>query len=226
MSKSLLNAALCGALFAAGLTVQAAPREVTYLLPAPPNSPAFAPWVIAREKGYYADLGLKVTFVAGKGGVDVAKQIGAGNAPVGGAIGDTPIVVRANGIPVKAVAVLGAGRGDHDRHRWHGRYRQRQGPQGQDPDRDVLLRHHLLRPAGVDAQGWPGQVRRGHPGGRPIRRLATVLRRPLAGHGRRAGLGGECRGCRPAGEVAAGQRGVREHGPGDPRLGRGHREAA
>lgn len=68
MSKSLLNAALCGALFAAGLTVQAAPREVTYLLPAPPNSPAFAPWVIAREKGYYADLGLKVTFVAGKGG--------------------------------------------------------------------------------------------------------------------------------------------------------------
>lgn len=77
MSKSLLNAALCGALFAAGLTVQAAPREVTYLLPAPPNSPAFAPWVIAREKGYYADLGLKVTFVAGKGGVDVAKQIGA-----------------------------------------------------------------------------------------------------------------------------------------------------
>ncbi|MFO6136625.1 ABC transporter substrate-binding protein, partial [Pseudomonas aeruginosa] len=96
MSKSLLNAALCGALFAAGLSVQAAPREVTYLLPAPPNSPAFAPWVIAREKGYYADLGLKVTFVAGKGGVDVAKQIGAGNAPVGGATGDTLIVVRAN----------------------------------------------------------------------------------------------------------------------------------
>ena len=42
MSKSLLNAALCGALFAAGLSVQAAPREVTYLLPAPPNSPAKA----------------------------------------------------------------------------------------------------------------------------------------------------------------------------------------
>lgn len=39
----------------------------------------------------------------------MAKQIGAGNALVGGAIGDTPIVVRANGIPVRAVAVLGAG---------------------------------------------------------------------------------------------------------------------
>jgi NitT/TauT family transport system substrate-binding protein len=41
--------------------------------------------------------------------VDVAKQIGAGNAVIGGAIGDTPIIARAQGIPVKAVAVLGAG---------------------------------------------------------------------------------------------------------------------
>jgi NitT/TauT family transport system substrate-binding protein len=39
----------------------------------------------------------------------VAKQVGAGNAVIGGAIGDTPIIARAQGIPVKAVAVLGAG---------------------------------------------------------------------------------------------------------------------
>ena len=32
-----------------------------------------------------------------------------GNAVIGGAIGDTPIIARAQGIPVKAVAVLGAG---------------------------------------------------------------------------------------------------------------------
>lgn len=88
---------------------QAQPTDVTYLLPAPPNSPAFAPWIIAKEKGYYAAQGLNLTFIAAKGGVDVAKQIGAGNALLGGAIGDTPIVVRANGIPVRAVAVLGAG---------------------------------------------------------------------------------------------------------------------
>ncbi|MCY1365009.1 Riboflavin-binding protein RibY [compost metagenome] len=37
----------------------------------------------------------------------MAKQIGAGNALVGGALGDTPIIVRANGVPVKVVAVLG-----------------------------------------------------------------------------------------------------------------------
>jgi NitT/TauT family transport system substrate-binding protein len=90
------------------LAAQAA-TDVTYLLPAPPNSAAFAPWIIAKEKGYYASENLNVTFIAAKGGVDVAKQIGAGNALIGGAIGDTPIVVRANGIPVRDVAILGAG---------------------------------------------------------------------------------------------------------------------
>jgi NitT/TauT family transport system substrate-binding protein len=88
---------------------QSAPQEITYLLPAPAVLPAFAPWMLAQAKGYYAAEGLKVNFVAGRGGVDVAKQIGAGNAVIGGAIGDTPIIARAQGIPVKAVAVLGAG---------------------------------------------------------------------------------------------------------------------
>jgi len=87
----------------------AQPTDVTYLLPAPPNLPAFAPWIIAQQKGYYAAQNLNMNFIAAKGGVDVAKQIGAGNAMLGGAIGDTPIVVRANGIPVRSVAVLGAG---------------------------------------------------------------------------------------------------------------------
>ncbi len=85
----------------------AAAEEVTYLLPAPPFLPAFAPWMLAKARGYYEAEGLKVSFKAAKGGVDVAKQIGAGNAVIGGGIGDTPIIVRANGIPVKAVAVLG-----------------------------------------------------------------------------------------------------------------------
>ena len=48
-------------------------------------------------------------FVVARGGVDVAKQIGVGNAPIGGAIGDTPILVRGNGVPVKAVGLMGGG---------------------------------------------------------------------------------------------------------------------
>lgn len=82
-------------------------EEVTYLLPAAAFLPAFGPWMLAQTRGYYASEGLKVNFVVGKGGVDVAKQVGAGNAPIGGAIGDTPIIARAQGVPVKAVAVLG-----------------------------------------------------------------------------------------------------------------------
>jgi NitT/TauT family transport system substrate-binding protein len=39
----------------------------------------------------------------------VAVQVGAGNAVIGGGLGDTPIIARAQGIPVKAVAVLGGG---------------------------------------------------------------------------------------------------------------------
>ncbi len=95
---------------AAPLAAQAqALQEVTYLLPAPGTLPAFGPWMLAQAKGYYKAEGLEVKFVTGRGGVDVAKQVGAGNAVIGGAIGDTPIIARAQGIPVKAVAVLGAG---------------------------------------------------------------------------------------------------------------------
>ena len=49
-------------------------------------------WMLAQQRGYFAQEGLKVNFVTAKGGVDAAVQVGAGNAPVGGAIGDTPIV--------------------------------------------------------------------------------------------------------------------------------------
>jgi NitT/TauT family transport system substrate-binding protein len=82
-------------------------RDVTYLLPAPANQPAFGPWMVALQRGYYKAEGLNVTFIAARGGVDAAKQVGAGNAPIGGAIGDTSILVRANGIPVRTVAILG-----------------------------------------------------------------------------------------------------------------------
>jgi len=82
-------------------------EEVIYLLPAPAFLPAFGPWMLAQARGYYAKEGLKINFITGKGGVDVAKQVGAGNAPIGGAIGDTPIIARAQSAPVKSVALLG-----------------------------------------------------------------------------------------------------------------------
>ena len=103
-------AALLAALFVlAPAAVAGAAEKVTYLLPAPAFLPAFGPWMLAQGKGYYAEEGLEVEFKTARGGVDVAKQVGAGNAVIGGGIGDTSLIVRANGIPVKAVAVLGGG---------------------------------------------------------------------------------------------------------------------
>ena len=82
-------------------------EKVTFLLPSVPASPAFAPFMLAQHKGYYKAEGLEVEFETGKGGADVAKHVGAGNADLGVSIGDSVLIFRSNGVPVKAVAVLG-----------------------------------------------------------------------------------------------------------------------
>lgn len=97
------------ALAAASLNVHAQTplKDVTFLLAAPPGELAFAPFMLADSKGYYAKEGLRVRWVAVHGGADVGKQLAAGNGDLGDALGDTPIILRANGIDVKAVALLG-----------------------------------------------------------------------------------------------------------------------
>ena len=82
-------------------------EKITYLFPAPPVLPAFGPIRLAQGKGYFKDAGFEVEFAVGRGGVDVAKQVGAGNAPLGGIVADGPIMVRGNGVPVKIVCVFG-----------------------------------------------------------------------------------------------------------------------
>ena len=84
-----------------------ADEKITYLFPAPPILPAFGPIQIAKGKGYFSQAGLDVNYAVGRGGVDVAKEVGAGNVPIGGIVADAPIVVRQNGVPVKIVALFG-----------------------------------------------------------------------------------------------------------------------
>jgi NitT/TauT family transport system substrate-binding protein len=111
ISRRLLLAS--GAAIGVGLNLPAAAQsleKVTYLFPAPPILPAFGPIQLAQGKGYFKEAGLEVNYAVGRGGVDVAKQVGAGNAPLGGIVADGPIMVRGNGVPVKIVAVFG-GRG-------------------------------------------------------------------------------------------------------------------
>ncbi|MGH7091580.1 MAG: ABC transporter substrate-binding protein [Stellaceae bacterium] len=82
---------------------------MNYLMPAAPTLPSFIPWVLAQQRGYYKDEGLNVSYIVAKGGVDVAVQVGVGNGQIGGGIGDTTIITRSQGIPVKTVALMGGG---------------------------------------------------------------------------------------------------------------------
>ena len=241
LSRRLL---LAGAAIGLAFTSAPAPAQtlekVTYLFPAPPLLPAFAPIRLAQGKGYFKDAGLDVSFAVGRGGVDVAKQVGAGNAPIGGIVGDGPIMVRGNGVPVKIVAVFGGkgfmqtGGARGQRHHQAGR------PQGQDAHRDVVPGHHVLCAARIDGERRPQAGRRQHPAGRPGRRLAVGRDRQVGRHGRRAGLdrlgaGGRRQGQRAADRRVlpahgAGHRGVRRHDqeePGDdPQVRRAPRCAA
>ncbi len=111
--KSVAFGVFAAALAVAHLAIvqpASAAESVTYLFPAPPSLPAFAPIRLAKGKGYFAEAGIDVNFAMGRGGVDVAKQVGAGNAPLGGIVADGPIMVRQNGVPIKIVAIFG-GRG-------------------------------------------------------------------------------------------------------------------
>jgi NitT/TauT family transport system substrate-binding protein len=87
---------------------RAATEHVTYLFPAPSFLPAFMPFHIALKRGYYAANDVGATFQVGHGGADVAQQVGAGNANLGGGLGETSMIVRPNGLPVRAVAQLGS----------------------------------------------------------------------------------------------------------------------
>lgn len=107
--KLLLKTTLAAAVVAISATVAVAQEKVTYLFPAPDFLPAFAPFQLAQHKGYFKEAGLDVTFRVGKGGADVATQVAVGNADLGGGIGDTPIIVRANGLEIRGVALLGGG---------------------------------------------------------------------------------------------------------------------
>jgi NitT/TauT family transport system substrate-binding protein len=107
--KMMAAAMVAAALAVSGVVPAQAAEKITYLLPAAAFLPAFGPWMVAQQRGYYAKEDLDVTFESGRGGVDTAKAVGVGNVQIGGAIGDTPIIVRANGVPVKAVALLGGG---------------------------------------------------------------------------------------------------------------------
>jgi NitT/TauT family transport system substrate-binding protein len=105
----LVGAAALIAPAAASSAFAAAPEEVNFLLAAPPTLPAFGPLVVAKQLGFYSSAGYDVHFQVAHGGIEIATNVGAGNAPFGLSLGDAPIVVRGRGIPIKIVAMMGGG---------------------------------------------------------------------------------------------------------------------
>ena len=106
MKPTLLGLAAAAGFALSGFAASAQ-QSLTYLFPAPDFLPAFAPFQLALHKGYYAEAGLDVTFRVGQGGADVATQVAVGNADMGGGMGDTSMIVRANGLEIRGVALLG-----------------------------------------------------------------------------------------------------------------------
>lgn len=92
-----------------GPAVAAAPKRdsIVYLLPAPRDAVMLAPFLLAEGRGYYSAEGLSVTFRTVSGGTRVGEALGRGEADLGGASGDTPILLRERGVAVKGVALLG-----------------------------------------------------------------------------------------------------------------------
>jgi NitT/TauT family transport system substrate-binding protein len=84
--------------------------RVTMMFPASPELPNVSAFQIAKYRHYYSDAGLDVEFLSGKGGVDAGRQVGTGKADFAEVFGDTTIILRSEGLPVKMVALMG-GRG-------------------------------------------------------------------------------------------------------------------
>jgi NitT/TauT family transport system substrate-binding protein len=84
--------------------------KVIMMFPASPDLQNVCVLQIAKYKHYYSDAGLDVECLAGRGGVNAGGQVGTGKANFAEVFGDTAIILRSEGLPVKMLALMG-GRG-------------------------------------------------------------------------------------------------------------------
>ena len=68
-----------------GMQSASALEKVRLLIPVRNIDEAFSPFVVAKEKGYFAAEGYDVTLIAVGGSNEAAIQVSAGNAEVGAA---------------------------------------------------------------------------------------------------------------------------------------------
>jgi NitT/TauT family transport system substrate-binding protein len=99
---------LIGLLAGCGATPSPSPsvalRHVTLLLGFQPDV-QFAPFYLAQQKGYYADIGLDVT-IQYKGDADLVRLVANGQAQFGVADATDVMISRTAGIPIKYVETI------------------------------------------------------------------------------------------------------------------------
>jgi ABC-type nitrate/sulfonate/bicarbonate transport system substrate-binding protein len=82
-------------------------RSISVRFPIPIVEAGQTPFYVAQDKGFYASEGLNVTFNMGSQDLNPVKTVSTGQDTLGVLGGpDTLLVARANGLPVKAIAVL------------------------------------------------------------------------------------------------------------------------
>jgi len=108
--RSLLAAAGVSAIIGPSAIISragaASPRKITFLVDGGPVG-RHSYYFLAASKGYYAQEGLEVGIIGGKGSAAVVKEVASGSATMGFADAGTMILARGNeDVPVKMVAVV------------------------------------------------------------------------------------------------------------------------
>lgn len=96
-----------GIAFMVFTTAGSAAEKITMMFPASVELPNVSAFQIAKYKRYYSNAGLDVEFLPGRGGVYAGRQVGSGKADFAEIFGDTAIILRSQGLPVRMVALMG-----------------------------------------------------------------------------------------------------------------------
>jgi NitT/TauT family transport system substrate-binding protein len=110
LARSLRILAICSVVAIAAIlgSCTRAPKELTklqFMMPWIPPS-EYSYWVMAQEKGFYAQEGLEVEILEGSGSGNAVKVVGAGTYPIGLADANRIVAGRVQGVPVTSVMTL------------------------------------------------------------------------------------------------------------------------
>lgn len=102
---TLLVVALFGAFSFASASDTPSPTDVTLRMSWFPFQD-YAPFLVAQEKGFYAEEGLNVKMIPGKGSGISTKLVASGENDFGIAAADVVLIAKTKGMPLKAVTVI------------------------------------------------------------------------------------------------------------------------